>query len=276
VEASEREDLLVPGTAEPLVHPARALVTCGVASALVLSERIEFRARGEMTAVAGKLIRRERAHLRVVGEAQAADFMMSVLVLTQAGAFREATQMLLSWIYSVATVNAPGSPNPLPDPYHGVEEILLAQIRTPENPFEDEDFDGSAYTLHLAVRWAARRLWRQFLGRTWPAITRIQHHEFRPGEPVEYLYPLAATGSLRSWYYPCPTSWRELCAQADEREIGVLPEILLERAEFVPFLCLALPYRFTSSVADFLDDAIDGASRQARVGQDGGGPRGGL
>ncbi len=258
-EAFEAEDLLIPDPAEPLLYSARALFVCGLASAMVLSERIETKAVSEHAGRVGDLIRRERGHLKVLGEVQASQILLISLALGQVGEFKLSTGMLLSWIRSLAQANAPDAEAPLPDPYHSVEEILLAHLSFQPDALGEEDFDGGAYTLHLAVRWATRRLWRQFLGSLWSRICRIQHHEFEPDKGIEYLAPVAKTGPLRSWLYPTPTSWADLRKQAEQREEDRLPRILLKRPEFVPFFCLAMPHRFNSRIADLLDDVLSNA-----------------
>ena len=263
-EALEADDLLIPNPAEPLLYSPRALTTCGLVAATVLSELIDHAGVGNELLPASQLLLRERPYLKVLGESQAPQYLLAALALEQTGEYRHATGMLLSWVRSVAQSNAPHAQTPLPDPYHSVEEILVSNLSFAEDTLGDEDFDGSAYTLHLAVRWTARRLWRQFLNSVWPAVTRIQHHEFEPDRPIDYLAPYSASGSLRSWFYPTPTSWATLLQEANERDRAALPKVLVKRAEFVPYFCLALPHRFTSRVADLLDDAVGGDRFGAR------------
>jgi len=253
-EASGADDLVVPDLAEPIVYSARVVKVCGVVSALTVSEKIEFGVQRADRAVAGQLVVRELDCLRVVGEVQAPDYFLSILAVVEAGEYQVATSMLLSWVDGVASANQIDSDSPLPNPYHSVEDIIHDQLPPEGTVLADEDFAGGAYTVHIGVRWAARRLWRQALNSTWGNVSRIEHRSSEPDEPCGYLAPTDSGSKLISWFYPRPKSWSALCAEADEHDFAALPSTLLECPELVPFYCLALPHRFNFVIADLLDE----------------------
>ena len=253
-EASAADDLLIPEPAEPIVYAARVVKVCGMVSALNISERIEFGVHRADRGDAGRLVLRELEYLRVLGEVQAPDYFLSILAVGEAGKFQVATSMLLSWVNGVARANQIDSKSSLPDPYHSVEDIIHDRLPPEGAVLADEDFAGSAYTIHIGVRWAARRLWRQALNSTWGNISRISHHNFEPKKPGDYLAPTRSEGKLASWFYPTPTSWSDLRSEADARDFSALPNTLLKCPELVPFYCLALPHRFNFVVADLLDE----------------------
>jgi hypothetical protein len=253
VEALAAEDLAVPAPTEPLVYAARVIKVCGIASALAISERVEFGQNYEQRGKAGELILRERDCFRVVGEIQAPEFFLSILALSEAGEYRASSSLLLSWIAGLASSNRPDSTLALPDPYHSVEEVITDLLPPRGSLLSDEDFAGSAYTLHIGIRWAVRRLWRQSLASVWSNVTRINHHSFDPSHSIDYLVPKAPRGDWNSWFYPTPTSWADLVADADVLDQSGLPETLLQCPEIIPFYCLALPHRFNRTVADLLD-----------------------
>ena len=252
-EATAVDDLTIPDPAEPIVYAARAVKVCGLVSALAVSQRIEFGAHYAHRRIAGQLVLRELDCLQVVGEVQAPDYFLSILALSEAGEYRVATSMLLSWVISVARANQTGSMSPLPDPYHSVEDVILDRLPPQGTVFADEDFAGSTYTIHIGVRWAVRRLWRQTLNSTWGNVSRLNHYSFEPGNRGEYLAPVSSRGKLHSCFYPTPTSWSKLRSEAEEHDFSALPQTLLRCPEFVPFYCLALPHRFNVIVADLLD-----------------------
>ena len=252
-EANTVDDLTLPDPAEPLVYAARAVKVCGLVSALAVSERIEFGAHYAHLGIAGRLVLRELDCLQVVGEVQAPDYFLSILALSEASEYRVATSMLLSWVICVARANQTGSLSPLPDPYHSVEDVILDRLPPQGTVLSDEDFTGSAYTVHIGVRWAVRRLWRQALNSTWGNVSRLNHYSFEPGTPAEYLAPESSRGKLTSWFYPIPTSWSDLRSEANQYDSSALPGTLLSCPELVPFYCLALPHRFNVIVADLLD-----------------------
>ena len=252
-EASAADDLVIPDLAEPVVYGARAVKVCGLISALTVSESIEFGTHHPYRGIAGQLVLRELDCLQVVGEVQAPDYFLAILAVSEAGEYRVATSMLLAWVTSVARANQIHSSSPLPDPYHSVEDIILDRLPPSGTILADETFAGSAYTVQIGVRWAVRRLWRQALNSTWGDVSRIDHYSVEPGGRAQYLAPHSSHAKVRSWFYPTPTSWSDLRAQAEECDFSGLPRTLLKQPELVPFYCLALPHRFNAVVADLLD-----------------------
>lgn len=252
-EASAAEDLIIPDPAESIVRGARAVKVCGLVSAFTISARIEFGVHHTHRGQAGRLVLRERDCVKIAGEVQAPDYFLSILAVGEAGEFSVATEMLVLWVASVARANQPDSASPLPDPYHSVEDIMLDGLRSQGAVLPDEDWAGSAYTVHIGVRWAVRRLWRHPLRTVWASVTRINHHHFKPRWRADYYAPESDRGELASWFYPTPTSWSDLRAVAEERDSSTLPDTLLKCPEFVPFYCLALPHRFNVQISDLLD-----------------------
>lgn len=256
-EALDQEDLVIPHPAEAVVYSARAVGVCGLVAASLLSAKIQYGAQSAPTAKSFELIKRELPYLKISCEGQAPHWLMIAAALSEGGDYRSSTGMLLSWINSVARANAPRSENAIPDPYHSVSDTLLNQLRPELLVFEEEVFSGKAYTVHVAIRWAARRLWRQALGSMWHHVSRVQHCEFEPGYPIEYLYREATPkGVLRTWHYPEPTSWSDLREDALEQTWVELPQALLSNPEFVPFLAIVFPHRFNTVVSDFLDSLL--------------------
>ena len=252
-EASAADDLVIPDLAEPIVYSARAIKVCGLVSAFTISENIEFGADHAYRGIAGQLVLRELNYFKIIGEVQAPDYFLSILAVIEASEYKIATSMLLSWVRDVARANQVDSTLPLPAPYHSVEDIILARLPPEGTVLPDENFAGGAYTVHIGVRWATRRLWRQTLNSIWANVSKIQHHSFSIEGPVDYLVPLNSRGTLTSWFYPTPKSWSALLSEANECDFSTLPDTLLRCREFVPFYCLALPHRFNARVSDLLD-----------------------
>ena len=252
-EAAAADDLLIPNLAESIVYGVRAVKVCGLASAFAISERIERGPDHTYRGIAGELVVREREYFRIVGEVQAPEYFLSILALNEAGEYRIATLMLLSWVASVARANQIGSAVARPNPYRSVEDVILDGLQPNDTALAAETFAGSAYTVQVGVRWAARRLWRQTLNAVWPDVSRLNHYSVEPAEPSDYLAPESTQGKLRSWFYPTPKSWSELLAEAAQCDFSALPSTLLGCPEFVPFYCLALPHRFNGLVPDLLD-----------------------
>ena len=260
-EANAADNLIIPDPAESIVYAARVVKVCGLVSAFTISESIEFGAHHTYRGIAGQLVLRELGYFNIIGEVQAPDYFLSILAVIEASEYKIATSMLLSWVRGVARANQVDSTSPLPDPYHSVEDIILDSLPPQGTILAEEDFAGGAYTIHIGVRWAARRLWRQTLNSTWANVSRIQHYGFTPERPGDYLVSLSSRGTLNSWFYPTPKSWSDLLSEANECDFSTLPDTLLKCPEFVPFYCLALPHRFNGPVSDLLDRLASKARR---------------
>ena len=159
---------------------------------------------------------------------------------------------MLALVSTLATANKRHSPEALPDPYHDLEQIWMRRV-SGDSDFEGEEFDGRSYMLHVAIDWIARRLWRQRLASMWPEITSIQFMEFRPSAPDRYLAPQDDDGVLATWFAGQPQSWAALLASARTKDYSVLPPVLLQHREVIPYLPLLFPYRLTDTLASALD-----------------------
>ena len=253
-EATAAEDLLIPDLAEPLVYGARVVKVCGLVSAFAISEKIEFGVDHEHRGSAGRLVLRELDCFRIVGEVQAPDHFLSMLAVSETSQAPVAKTMLLAWVKSVASRNQPGSAAALPDPYHSVADIIMDSLLPAGTVIADETFAGTAYTAEIGVRWATRRQCRESLDAMWGEVSRLSHHRFTPARPSDYFAHRSHDGRWANRFYPTPTRWSDLLAEAEEHDVSDLPTSLRRCPEFVPFYCLALPHRFNVPVADFLDD----------------------
>ena len=82
--------------------------------------------------------------------------------------------------------------------------------------------------------------------------------EFRPSAPDRYLAPEDDDGVLATWFAGQPQSWAALLASARTKDYSVLPPVLLQHREVIPYLPLLFPYRFTATLAAAVDALTDG------------------
>ncbi|GMV04427.1 MAG: hypothetical protein AMXMBFR53_07070 [Gemmatimonadota bacterium] len=256
-EAAARPDLIGSHITDGLVYGARALLVCGYTAALRASLRTSSVDHDVDQMVA--LVRREQPFIKIHGESGTPLFYATALFLTMHGEVKTGEGMLLNLIRELANSNQPGSDRALPDPYHSTDEILSALLENRQGGFDDERYDGHAYTLHPLVEWAARRLWRQQLNSLWHRISKITQIQLNPSAPAAYLLPVDDEGELHTWLHQVPTSWSRLRAGADLLERRALPAVLVDHLEFVPFVPLLLPNRFTAEMARLVDHAMTGA-----------------
>ena len=256
-EAAEAPDLAIPDLSEGLFYPSRVLLVCGYLSAYWLSERTFGPVNKRITDRVRQVLLREREHARIVGESGVPAFYELSCALGHLGDILPAEFRMLALASRIATANRRHSPDALPDPYHGPEQILMNRV-SGDSDFEDENFDGRSYTLHVAIDWIARRLWRQRLAAMWPEITRIQFMEFRPSAPDRYLAPKDDDGVLTERFPGQPQSWAALLASARTKDYTVLPPVLRRQREMIPYLPLLFPYRFTATLAAAVDAVANG------------------
>jgi hypothetical protein len=250
-EAATRGDLALGDLTDGLVYSARALLISGYLGAYLLSEC----ALGDADAVradVSTVLSRERQYVRLSGEADSPLLFTMCAALEQCGEIPQAEALILLLTRTLSKLNQRHSRNALPDPYHSTEQVLLRQTDAASD-LEGEEFDGHAYTLHVAVEWLARRLWRQHLASMWSDITKVVFCEFRPSAPDKYLAPEDDQGELIMWLPATPQSWKALLDQARAFDEAALPTVLRARREFIPYLPLLFPYRLTSTLAHALD-----------------------
>ena len=258
-EAAESVDLVIPDIVDGLAYPPRALLVCGMIGAYFLSERTLGGVDTETADRVGSILSRETRFIKLAGEYDVAFFFLFVCALEQLGHMKTAEHMMLSLTHTLSMQNRRRSPNPLPDPYHDTEQVLLHQIGA-DSDLDGEEFDGRSYTLHVAVEWLARRLLRQHLAMMWPAITRVQFFEFNPSSPDRYLAVEDDEGELKIWFAGQPQSWATLLAQTTELDREKLPNLLWSHREIIPYIPLLLPHRLTA----MLSNAVDSISANPR------------
>jgi hypothetical protein len=245
-------DCGVPHLAEGAVYGTRALLISGYLSAYLISERTLGPVGDEVLEHVRTALVREKDRVKISGESEVPALLEYAAALEQLGEVAAGGRLALSLLNTLVSLNQRHSPNALPDPYHDPEQVIAWHLNM-ESDCDGEEFDGRSYTLHIAVEWLARRLWRQFLAARWAPITRIEFLEFRPDVPSDYLAVRCGEGELHMWFAEQPQSWRSLLLRARTVDTAQLPSLLLKHREMLPYLPLIFPYRFTSAVAGAID-----------------------
>jgi hypothetical protein len=252
-EAAGRDDLIVPDLVEGVVYPTRALLICGYLAAFYLSERIL----GEHQAVESPtraVLMRELPYIKVVSEFGAPYLVIIATALELLGEPAAGRALVFSYARELSIGNQRQSKGTLPDPYHNFEDALRRMFRADvDSP--DEQFDGNAYTLHLAVDWLARRGERQIVASLWPNVTRLSLFEFRVSKPSQLCAFADEEGTLHMWQAAMPESWARLRVASQAMNESELPAELWRRLECLPYLLLLFPHRFVSSTSKALDYA---------------------
>lgn len=252
-EALQRQDLVQPHIAEGMFYGTRALQVCGYVAAHFLSER-HFGAGEVIAGDVRSLLEREARYLRAVGEA-AAPLLFAIAsaesILTSS---HNGEALVHIWASTLIASNQPGSVSALPDPYHSLEEVLGFQVGGTGSDLDvQERYDGHVYSAHVAIEWLARRLRRQAVSALWRDYTRVIACEFECSSPAQVLTLGDDEGRLAMRMPEQPGSWAKLRERALLLQIDRLPPALRTHPEFLPFLGLLLPPRFTSMLAAAVD-----------------------
>jgi len=249
IEAKEASDLVVPDLVDGLFYPTRALIVCGYLATFYLSESLHGDA-SKWTDSVREVLLRELPFIEVLGEAGVPFVFNLAVALELLDQPKEALGLVVRWANTLIHLNRVDSPDALPDPYHGLKEILSRSLE-PEG--WDEKFDGYAYTLHIAMDWLARRQLRPIVESMWPNLTRLMMCEFICSSPQNMLVLRDDNGQLNTWQPATPESWARLHEAACSLSETDLPMELWRQAELLPYLGLLLPFRFTSVVAKALE-----------------------
>jgi len=118
---------------------------------------------------------------------------------------------------------------------------------------------------HVAIDWLTRRGERAVVEDIWPLETRLNLCEFRPSQTSRYLAPVDDDGVLHHWQANTPESWARLSEAAGRLAESELPGELWRHLEFLPYVCLLLPYRLTSASSKALDYAAQHRATQDLV-----------
>ena len=260
-EAAELPDLICHGSPdEALVYPMRVMDVCGIASALVVSDKIRRGSKSPSIDVVRTLMMRELDAVDFIGEAQGPAIFLMTLALGQAGQPRASIGLLFNYVAALAKRNQLDADDPLPNPYWDCEKIIRTRAEqgfVPTSKWPEEQFGGLAYTLHIGIRWLARKWWRHHLSRLWYDITGVRCGEWSMEEAGDYLVWRTRRGVWREWSAEQPTCWRKLLRDSQRAELTGLPESLCHRKDFLPFYCLIMPHRFDTKVSDLLLTAYE-------------------
>lgn len=259
-EAAALEDLLIPGLVEGVVYPTRALLVSGYLAGFYLAERELGGDEQELGEKVKKVLLRELRFIRTIGEA-AAPYVLAIGTALELLAEHEKGRLLVaSYAAALTHGNQDRSADAIPDPYHSFEDCLK-RIVGADVDVPDEKFAGNAYTLHVAIDWLARRGERAVVADLWPLITRLNLCEFQPSAGSRYFAAVDNDGRLHHWQPNMPESWARLRQVAGVVAEAELPQLLWRQLDFLPYLCLLLPYRTTTAYSKALDYAQYGASK---------------
>jgi hypothetical protein len=240
-EAVSREDLVEPDLMESAFYGSRALLVCGWASALMMSEQILGTARQIRPRVQ-----------RLLGESGAPLLFAIANAVSLLEGSVHGEHLVVGYCRGLIQRNQAGGMDPLPDPYHDTEDLLTRSLGfEADNPLER--FDGHVYTGHVAIEWLARRLRRQAVAAIWTNYTRLTTVEFSTSRPAMLLSGDDENGKLKMVIPSQPGSWYGLRRESLLLRPSMVPRLILDKAEILPYIPLLLPQRFTADLVRYWD-----------------------
>jgi hypothetical protein len=254
-EAHDAEDFVIPSSVDGFVYGARALLVCGYLAAFYRSEEVldnDVAIRDRVVST----IKRESTYVRVFGEAGAPFIFLIADVAYTNNLVDEAMSLALLYTKDLIACNHPDRREGTPDPYHSCEEVLNTTLDPSRE--NDETHVGSAYTVITALEWFARRELRPAVELLWPDASKLTHLSFRISKPERIFAREDANGELFSMVPALTLSWSQFSADAGRLAETALPQVLWQHLEFLPFLPLLIPYRYSSDLCKAMDFAFGG------------------
>lgn len=200
-------------------------------------------------------VRSNQKDLLLWGEAAVPQFLANFWFLRQFTANASIDGILVSLIKSICEVNQPKNPSGLPDPYHGLAEVIAEQFGISDN-INPENYSGRSYTLEYLVHLFVRRGWRQELRFLWPGITYLHYAEFQPEQTWQYCLWTSEEGKLLTAQPKMPQSWAELRNQSKLTDTSRIPKVFQRYPELLLVFIMVYPHRLVKNVAKFLDDCF--------------------
>ncbi|MBL9183176.1 MAG: hypothetical protein JNN17_13645 [Verrucomicrobiaceae bacterium] len=222
---------------------------------LIAADRVTAANRFKPLALIAQFIERDR--LVFWGEGAFSQFAMLIWFLESFGLQEPASILLQTLLSTVVSSNAPGSLNPLSDPYSNADECLVNMIKAVENN-QPSPRRKSVYSYSLLpiVTLLARRDLRSVLEDHWKAVSQVRITWFRPEKPAGMLLWRCESGSEQDGGFDQPQSWDELRKYACRDDRERLPSLLRDDFEFGLMFMLAFPHRISVSLTKLLDEKL--------------------
>lgn len=120
-------------------------------------------------------------------------------------------------------------------------------------------YRGHVYTVKAMVLQAARDLRRSSLKLIWPWLCDVAHCEMQFDHPLAYLDFKTDEAIHTSGFFPRPTSWAQLTAEAESTLSGAadrLPVPLRSDLEFALLYALACPHRLDRHLSSLIGHSL--------------------
>ncbi len=199
-------------------------------------------------------IKKHKRDLQLWGEAAIPQFL-SIYWFLVTDKTTSPDRILVDLITSICNANE--KINGLPDPYHGLPEVISwgfdlpsALLRQPEN------FKGQSYSLEGLIHLLTRRGWRGILQELWKPITGINFTEFIPSSSWQFSLWHTDEGKTNTKLPETPQSWAKLSREANESNKAYIPELLAQNPMLLLLFSIIYPQRFTKDVMKLIDGSV--------------------
>ncbi len=200
-------------------------------------------------------IKSNQKYFHLWGEAAIPQLLSITWYLRLNGIEPRASGLLDAIARGICSSNLTSDGKGLPDPYHGLGEVVINQTGLSDT-IQKENFKGRSYALesiiHLLTRWG----WRGILEELWPQLTKIDYVEYKTDKPWEFCLWHTESGKLTVHRPKFPQSWRELQEDANKIDLSYLPKELSRNPPILLLFLIVYPHRITKDVVKLLDEGL--------------------
>ncbi len=211
--------------ADKFLYPVRMTLLVGLMSVYGLWRKLKKITVDDYDDFVHSFCVRDRQRLILWGKGSDTSISCSFLVLKATGGSNESDRIIMGLINSIVKTNSPDSLNGIASPYHDIDSIIPNQLGI-QSDDEQDDFQGSAYTLEGLLYLMVRRNWKRFIKVVWPDITRISFNSFIPQDMWQNYLWCSEHGVNRAKIPPLTKNWIDLCHEA--RKLMIISLIILK------------------------------------------------
>lgn len=207
-------------------------------------------------------IEKVKGHVYIAGECVAPLAINFGLASHVMGSKQQAAMSWTGLLQEILTANTADAPG-LASPYYTMSQAVEWSLGISENRIT-ESFQLRSFSLRSVILLLARTGQRGVLTEAWKQVSFISQSEVIPDTPADYLLWKIPSGPQTERFANCPQSWAELVAESNADYTENLPQVLRDRAYFLPFLINVMPHRLNHRITLTLFNALDSISLQTR------------
>lgn len=186
--------------------------------------------------------------LVLLGEGMSPLFFNIILVRKFYGDLDHSKVLTAIMANSILTANDHFKGEGLPDPYHGIQELLRFHLGLTKD-IQNEGFSGISYSLESIVMFMTWMDMREQLEKLWLKVSHMQFAEFKWRDSWEmFIWNNRDSGTYDTRFANKTESWARLVDQCKKlNDKSTLPKVIQDRVWALPIFLCVYPHRATPS-----------------------------